>query len=142
MICYTSVLMVNVTDITSDMSTLQPQLNSISSQDKSKSDYYFNVIINVLLEPLMGDLNKIVVPKVMAYWDEVAYALRYEVHNVHSFREKSQNPKKCCQKLFEDWLSTKNGASPKTYSTLLSKLREVEELAGVIDKIVQEVSDL
>ena len=90
----------------------------------------------------MGDLNKIIVPRILASWDDVAYALRYEVHTVNSLREKGHNPKKCCQKLFEDWLTTSNGASPKTYSTLLSKLREVEELTEGIDEIVQKVSKL
>ncbi|XP_065908868.1 uncharacterized protein [Dysidea avara] len=114
----------------SETSTLLPPLDSMSTlswQDK---------------KPVMGDLNKIIVPRILASWDDVAYALRYEVHTVNSLREKGHNPKKCCQKLFEDWLTTSNGASPKTYSTLLSKLREVEELTEGIDEIVQKVSKL
>ena len=78
----------------------------------------------------------------MAHWNEVAYALDFDINFVKTLRGTGQNPKKCCQQLFEDWLSSSNGASPKTYSTLLSKLCEVEELAGVIEDIVKEVVKL
>jgi len=100
------------------------------------------IILFTFSEPLMSDLNKIIIPKIMANWDDVAYALCYEVHTVKAIREKSQNPKKCCQILFEDWLSSSNGAHPKTYSTLLNKLHDVDELTEVIEEIVQEIARL
>ena len=37
--------------------------------------------------PVMGDLNVIVVPRIMAYWEDVAFALRYKIPTVTGIRE-------------------------------------------------------
>jgi len=102
-----------------------------------ESCLYSNVV------PEMGDLNVIVVPKIMAYWEDVAFALRYKIHVVEGIREKCHtDPKKCCQELFKDWVTTANGVSPKTWSTLLNKLTLVLELYAVTKEIRREVSKL
>ena len=90
----------------------------------------------------MRDLNKIVVPKVSAEWEDIAYELGYEISTVKQIRNKhKENPTKCCKELFEDWLTTNNGAKPKIWQTLLNKLKEVEELTsiteGIIEKLIQ-----
>ena len=91
----------------------------------------------------MGDINKIVIPKIQAEWEEVAYALRYKIPTVDSIKTKyNDNPKKCCKELFKDWLSTGHGVSPKTWSTLLDKLREVEDLATARNEIMDELENL
>ena len=91
----------------------------------------------------MGDINKIVIPKIQAEWEYVAYALRYQIPTVKAIKAKcNDNPKKCCKELFEDWLSTDHGAGPKTWSTLLDKLKEVEDLAAATNDIMNELRKL
>ncbi|XP_065903623.1 uncharacterized protein [Dysidea avara] len=86
--------------------------------------------------PEMGDLNYIVVPKIKAHWEDVAYALRFKIHDVQAIKEKyHEDPKKCCVQLFADWLSTNKGVTPKTWPTLLAKLKKVEELTEVVENI-------
>ena len=84
----------------------------------------------------MIQLNEFVIPKIQAEWEDVAFALLYEIHAVKSIKEKHHgDPKKCCKELLEDWLTTKNGRSPKTWSTLLDALGKVNELTSVIEMI-------
>ena len=91
----------------------------------------------------MGDINKIVVPQINAEWEAVAYALRYKISTVQTIKTKNiENPKKCCQELFVDWLSTDRGVGPKTWSTLLEKLKEVEDLTAAANKIMKELEKL
>ena len=55
----------------------------------------------------MGDLNEIVVPRIQAEWEDVAYALCYEIHMVRAVQERyREDPRKCCRGLLEDWLTT------------------------------------
>ena len=91
----------------------------------------------------MADLNIIVIPRIKAEWEDVAFALRYKIVTVNSIKEKhKENPKKCCRELFKDWLSTDHGVSPKTWSTLLNKLKEVEDLATATQEISNEIEKL
>ena len=88
----------------------------------------------------MGDINKIVIPQILAEWEDVAYALRCKILTVKAIKAKcNDNPKKCCRELFIHWLSTYQGARPKTWSTLLDKLKEVEDLATATDEIMEEL---
>ena len=91
----------------------------------------------------MGDINKIVIPKIQAEWEDVAYALRYEISTVDAIKAKyNENPKKCCKELFKDWLSTDRGTGPKTWSTLLDKLKEIEDLGAAYNEIRDEFKKL
>ena len=88
----------------------------------------------------MAALNRIVIPKIKAEWKDVAFALLDDIPTVNGIKEKCHEiPKKCCQEIMEYWLSTKHGARPKTWSTLLDKIREVEELTAVTDEIEKEL---
>ena len=89
------------------------------------------------LEPKMWQLNKIVVPLVMAHWTDIAYSsLHYDIPKVKSIQVKhTNNPKDCCKELFTDWLTTDNGIDPKTWKTLLNQLNEVEELVATVEQI-------
>jgi len=92
------------------------------------------------IEPEMCDLNRIVVPMIEAYWREVAFALRYKNHTVYSIQTKhSGDQKKCCKHLLEDWLTTNHGqnAGPKTWSTLLKALKEIEDLTAAREEILK-----
>ena len=91
----------------------------------------------------MGELNEIVIPKIQAEWEDVAYALVYDITTVNGIRQKcNYNPKKCCRELFEDWLSTDHGAHPKTWKTLLDKLKKVKELAAAYNEIMDKFKKL
>jgi len=89
----------------------------------------------------MWQLNKIVVPQVMAHWKDVAYnSLHYDVMKVKAIREKhNEDPKKCCQELFEDWLSIQTEVSLKTWEEFIEQLKEVDELTKSIDIIIKKL---
>ena len=91
----------------------------------------------------MHDLNRIVVPKVSAEWEDIAYALQYEISAVEQICTKHKdNPIKCCKELFKNWLATDNGAKPKIWQTLLDKLKEVENLHSITDDIIKKLSEM
>ena len=86
----------------------------------------------------MHDLNRIVVPKVSAQWEDIAYALQYDIPAVENINLKCNgNPTKCCKEMFKNWLATDNGAKPKIWQTLMDKLKEIEELCGVTEDIME-----
>ena len=91
----------------------------------------------------MHDLNRIVVAKVSAEWEDIAYALQYDIPAVEKINEKhSRNPTKCCKELFKNWLSTDNGAKPKIWETLLDKLKEIEELHKETEDIMETLHQM
>lgn len=88
----------------------------------------------------MQDLLKIVIPRINAEWENVAYALCYSIPNVKTIsRKHKDDPEKCCKELLTDWLTTNNGARPKTWSTLFDKLNEVSELTAAREEIIELV---
>jgi len=90
-------------------------------------------------EPEMDDLFMIVIPKIKAEWEDLAYALRFKIPQVEAIKEKyREDPKKCCREVLKDWLSTAHGVSPKTWSVLLNKLRGIE-LTKAAEDIVEEL---
>ena len=92
--------------------------------------------------PEMWQLNKIVVPLIMAHWEDVAYSsLHYDIPTVDGIDTKHKSdPKKCCQQLLKDWLSTDHGVGPKTCDTLLKQLKEVPELTASIENIKKQLT--
>ena len=89
---------------------------------------------------------KIVIPKIMNEWEYIAYALRYDLPIIKSIKVKErEDPKRCCQELFKDWLTTNHGreAGPKVWSTLLDALKEVDEIsADITEAITAKVKEL
>ena len=96
------------------------------------------------LVPQMKFLIKYVIPKVEAYWENIAYVvLKYDIPAVSSIRQKHQNNVRgCCQQLFENWLTTANGIKPKTWSVLLTHLKEVDELTIVTEMIKERLEQV
>ena len=91
----------------------------------------------------MHDLNRIVVAKVSAEWEDIAYALQYDIPAVEKINEKHSGiPTKCCKELFKNWLSTDNGAKPKIWETLLDKLKEIEELHKETEDIMETLHQM
>ena len=90
----------------------------------------------------MGELNKIVVERINAEWEDVAYALRYEICVVESIKVRHNNdPKKCCKELLIDWLKTNHGVGEKNWSTLLKSIGEVESLMAANDDILKDLAN-
>ena len=84
----------------------------------------------------MADINRIVIPRIQAEWEDVAYALHYKIAEVNVIKVKcNENPRNYCRELFKDWLSTDHVVKPKTWSTLLTKLKEIDDLATATNEI-------
>ncbi|XP_065910853.1 uncharacterized protein [Dysidea avara] len=93
-------------------------------------------------EPKMKILNRIVIPKIRAEWESVAYSMDYDPYTVSAIEKESRNLQDCCQKLFTNWLTTSNGPSPKTWKTLLECIEDVEELTAAVEikaELVKEI---
>ena len=78
----------------------------------------------------------------MAHWEDVAYSsLHYDIPIVDGIKETHRgDPRKCCQELLKDWLTTKHGVGPKTWETLLKQLEVVPELAASVEKIKEQLA--
>ena len=87
----------------------------------------------------MWDLIKIVIPKVKASWVELAYSMGYSVSAVSGFDADGRNLHEQCRKLFEYWLTTGQGCTPKTWQVLLSHLKQVDELIAAAEEIEKEL---
>ena len=91
----------------------------------------------------MYDLIRFVIPRIAAEWEDVAYMLKYNIPTVESISEKQCNdPQKCCRELFMDWLTTSNGIAPKTWSTLLQKIRQLTNLIAAVEGIKRELMSI
>ena len=83
---------------------------------------------------------KIVIPKVAAHWETLAYFLQFEVPQVDIIREKfSNDPEKCCREVFIRWLNSKEGIKAKTWETLLNTLKEITELTAATEQIEKKL---
>jgi len=91
-------------------------------------------------EPNMKWLRKIVIPETSYCWKTVADYLEYSIAKKKEIDERQRgDPTKCCAELLEDWLSTGNGVKPKTWSKLVSVLKEIKELRNASQTIEQEL---
>ena len=100
--------------------------------------------INVYIdhsEPDMWNLIKIVVPKVKASWDHVAYSMGYDVYFVKATKKDFSTLDERCEQVFTDWLTTSHGPTPKTWETLLSKLKNVDDLVAAVESIEKELTE-
>ena len=89
----------------------------------------------------MTNLTQFVIPKIMNSWEYVAYGFYYELETIEAIKDKGrENPKRCCEEFFKDWLMTENGAKAgsKTWSTLLNVLKPINEIGGDIKKEITE----
>ena len=93
-------------------------------------------------KPEMKDLIVIVIPKIQAEWEDVAFMLSFEIPEVNNIREKYKDPRKCCRELFIQWLQASCGIGPKTWATLLENLKKITLFAAVTEEIEQELLKL
>lgn len=129
-------------DLTSSQLTteLESQVDQYNNQS-NLIDYWLYNDFNYFSEPKMWDLIKIVIPKIKADWKHFAYSLEYDIATVKAIERNSRDSQQCCENLFEDWLTTENSAFPKTWSTLLQKIRQVDGLFTAADDIKRELSN-
>ena len=87
----------------------------------------------------MFELTKIVIPKIKADWESLAYCMRYTPEEVNGFRKDSQNSDDCCRNLFTNWISTSHGPKPKTYETLLKHIKKIDNLIAASEAVQKEL---
>ena len=87
----------------------------------------------------MHELNKIVIPRIMANWDNLAYCMRYEPSDVEGFKANSRDLKECCKKFLLNWITTNHDPKPKTYQALLNYIDEVDDLTAASEAIKKEL---
>ena len=90
-------------------------------------------------EPNMWDIISIVIPGINAKWNYVAYSMQYSISAVDAFAKNSSNTGESCLNLFKDWLSTPHGVAPKTWRTLLDRIKAVDGLQAEAEKIKREI---
>ena len=89
----------------------------------------------------MWDLIKIVIPKVKASWVDLAYSIGYGVSAVSGFERDGRCLDEQCRQLFKDWLTTGCGCTPKTWQTLLQRIKQVDDLTAAVEEIEKELRD-
>ena len=90
----------------------------------------------------MGDLNDIVVPKVMNKWRQLAEGFRYDDEIIARIKNDGKNTEECCQEFFRDWLGTNNGKGKKTWSTLFEVITKIRIATDIIDDMKKKVLQL
>ena len=90
---------------------------------------------------MFWDLMNIVIPKVKPHWIKLAYSMEYDVSAVKGFEGDGRNLDAQCYKLFEDWVSTGHGCTPKTWQTLLHRIERVDELSVAAEEIKQQLAE-
>ena len=93
----------------------------------------------LLTEVQMHELNEIVMPKIMANWEDLAYCMRYKPTDVKGFKADSRDLKECCKNFFLNWITTNHDPKPKTYQVLLNYIDKVNNLATASEAIRKEL---
>ena len=89
----------------------------------------------VLSDVEMDKVKEIIIPNVMAYWTDLAYAMKYSIQDVDGFDRNGRDLQQRCENLITDWLKGKHGPTPKTYRTLLNYIKKVNLLTAAAEKI-------
>ena len=85
-------------------------------------------------------LKEFVIPKIAARWKDVADFLEYDLNTIDIIEDQCRGDcEKCSDKLFRNWLSTDHGVGPKTWNTLLMRLRRIQFLAVATLDIEREL---
>ena len=89
-------------------------------------------------KPDMWHIISIAIPRIKAKWDYVAYSMGYGIPAVSAFEKDSRDSEQSCLNLFKDWLCTQNGVTPKTWRTLLDRIKAVDGLQTAAEDIEKE----
>ena len=87
----------------------------------------------------MWELTEIVIPKIKAEWERLAFCMRYTPEEVKGFKRDSQESGECCKNLLDNWISTGHGPKPKTYQTLLKHIKKINNLATASKAVEKEL---
>ena len=87
----------------------------------------------------MWELIDIVIPKIQAEWETLAFCMRYKPEETASFKEDGKDLQKCCENLFKNWITTGHGPTPKTYQTLLNHIKKIDRLSAVSEEIEKKL---
>ena len=95
----------------------------------------------VYIEPTMKQLLISVVPRIATEWDKVAHYLEFSISTIKIIRRQYRDdPKECCYRLLEEWISTDEGVTPKNWDTLLSTLKQIRELTSICSDIEKDLT--
>ena len=88
----------------------------------------------------MKNLLTIVVPRIAAEWNTVAYYMDFEIAEIKTIREKCrEDPERCCTELLERWLQMK---SDRNWAALLTVFKQVRNLTAVTEQIENDLKNL
>ena len=87
----------------------------------------------------MYELFKTVIPKVKAHWQKLAFAMKYDNGEVDAFDKEGRDFEERCYKMFNNWLTTGHGPTPKTYETLLKYIQKTDDLTAAHEAIEKEL---
>ena len=87
----------------------------------------------------MWKLIQIVIPEVNASWRNLAYSMGYKPRDVNLIESNGKDVGDRCTKLFEDWLETDHGDTPRTWQKLLEKIERVSNLYAAAERIKKKL---
>ena len=88
----------------------------------------------------MKQLLTIVVPRIATEWDKVAHHLELHICTIIYIQQHyGNNPEKCCCHMLEEWISTDQGLTPKSWSTLLSVFKQIKALTKTSGEIKNDL---
>ena len=90
---------------------------------------FTNVFIDDVLTtfPDMWPIISIIIPKIKAKWNYVAFSMGYKHPAVNAFqRDAHNNCEDACYNFLSDWLQTSNGVTPKTWCKLLDRIKAID----------------
>ena len=89
----------------------------------------------------MKQLHKHVIPKIAAYWKTVAEFLELETTTIDHVEERFRDdPTRCCEEAFREWLKSDDAVEPKTWLCLMTILKEIKSLNLCIREISHELN--
>jgi len=95
------------------------------------------MVFNIFIEPIenMRLIRMIVVPQLTPHWEKVATALQFTPTDIDTVKQEfNGDPKTCCVKMLEAWISSDKGVKPSTWPVFLKTVTEAG-LTGEADVI-------
>ena len=93
----------------------------------------------LILVPTLKKLQEIVVPEVKAEWYSLAISMEYNIPEISALKKNHEGVQERCIGLFVDWLQTPNGCTPKTWKTLLGRIKGVSNLFASEQRIREKL---
>ena len=88
----------------------------------------------------MKQLHKHVIPKIAADWRKVAEFLELDSSTLEHVKERcGSDPTRCCEEVFREWLKVDKELTPKTWSMLITTLKEIDQQRSVAEQISQDL---